>query len=190
MEETRKSKAQIIISTLLSGKQMNSREILEEIPTVSDRKFLIQDIANILSRLTNPERCDLAFFIQKKKKGNAFVYKLVDEILDFSEDKVYGLTLKKGENAYPLEKVIEEKPELKKYVKKVSSGKSSSKKTQKQKTGAGKKDSGAAEAFGFEEEVGSIDVTDILKDIIRMVSAETPIDINLNINIRFEGFSK
>lgn len=112
-----KSKSRLIVGALLSGKSLTSGEISQMISKTAKRKIKIQDVASMLSKLTDSKRCDLGLFIRKNKgEEGSFVYTIVEEALALSEDKAYGLTLKIGPDKYSLEKALEEFPGLKKYA--------------------------------------------------------------------------
>jgi hypothetical protein len=76
----------------------------------------IQDVASMLSKLTDTNKCDLGFFIKRTKDDLGFVYHLVEEVLAIPADKVYGLARKIGKDRYTLEQAAKDYPELGKYI--------------------------------------------------------------------------
>lgn len=105
-------KKQLIIRALLKGKPLKLNEIKEVLSKAGEKT---SDLPKLLSILTNPEKCPLGHFIQKKKDGKAFVYSIFDAALNLDEETAYALTQKSGE--YNLEQALAEYPDLKKYVK-------------------------------------------------------------------------
>jgi hypothetical protein len=111
-----KSNAQSIISVLLTGKTLRSRQIADTILEKEGKELKIQDVASMLAKISNSRRSDLGFFIQRIKVGNSFTYKMVKEVLALSEEKAYHLTLRIGKDRYTLEQALEDIPGLAKYV--------------------------------------------------------------------------
>ncbi len=111
-----KSKSRLIVGALLTGKSLTSGEISLMVSKAAKKKIKIQDVASMLSKLTDSKRCDLGFFIRKNKGESGFVYTMVEEALSLSEEKAYGLTLKIGPEKYPLEQALEDFPGLRKYA--------------------------------------------------------------------------
>ncbi|MGM0454113.1 MAG: hypothetical protein ACQERN_13205 [Thermodesulfobacteriota bacterium] len=70
----------------------------------------------MLAKLSNSEKGDIGFLIQRKKVHKGYIYNLVPEALSFSPEKLYDLTRKTGKNRYTLAQAMEEQPDLKKYV--------------------------------------------------------------------------
>lgn len=116
-EKGKKSNAQLIIGTLLTGKTLRSRDISNMVLKNTGREIKVQDVASMLSRISDSKKCDLGFFIERKQEGNGFVYHMVKEALKLSEEKAYGLTLKTGKERYPIDQAQKDFPGLAKYVK-------------------------------------------------------------------------
>ena len=111
-----KNNIQMVIGTLLRGNPSKSKDIAEALSEQIGQEVKIGTVSSILSRISDSENCDLGRFIQKEKAGNAWIYRLVDEARALSEYQAYGLTLKTGEDRYPLERALREFPGLRKYV--------------------------------------------------------------------------
>jgi len=128
-----KSKSRLIVAALLTGKTLTSGEIALMVSKAAKKKIKIQDVASMLSKITDSKRCDLGLFIRKNKGENGFVYTMVEEALSLTEDKAYGLTLKIGPDKYMLEEALEDFPGLRKYAKSVpETGKTVAEKTVKE----------------------------------------------------------
>ena len=110
------SNTRLIINILLTGDIYKSKEISEKIETMSGRQIKVQDIASMLSRISDAKKCDLGYFILREKDGNGYVYRFANELLDMTEEQVYGLTLKTGKDRFPLEQAIDNFPKLEEYV--------------------------------------------------------------------------
>jgi len=117
MEYRKKTNSEYIIDALRFNKDLRSPEITEKVSELSGRKMKIQDIASILAKLSNSEKCDLGFFVQKKKTPKGYTYNLVPELFEIDFEQVYDLTRKTGKNRFTLEEALEKNPGLKKYVK-------------------------------------------------------------------------
>ncbi|WP_207678709.1 hypothetical protein [Desulfonema magnum] len=115
-KQGKKSNAQLIIGVLLTGKDLKSREISEKIAETEGRTINVQDVASMLSKISDHNKCHLGYFIEREQKGNGFVYHMVQEALAFSEKKAYDLTLKTGKDRYTLAQALEEFPGLNQYV--------------------------------------------------------------------------
>lgn len=111
-----KSSAQMIIAALLTGDDLMSRDISHMVLKKEGREIKIQDVASMLSKLSNPHKSKLGYFIQKNKKGNSFSYRMVEDALVLTEKQAYEITLKVGKDRYTLEKALNDFPNLNKYV--------------------------------------------------------------------------
>lgn len=110
------SNVQLIINTLMTGDTLRSKEIAEKVSEAAGKEIKIQDVASMLSRITNERVCDLGYFIIKTREGKSYLYRMADEFLNLSEDQAYGLTRKTGDAKYTLEEAVNEVPELAKYI--------------------------------------------------------------------------
>lgn len=112
----KKSNVQMIIDAMLHHGPVKSKEISEIVTEMAGKEVKVQDVASMLSRLSNEAKCDLGYFIKKEKDGNSYRYSFVDEFQPLGETKAYGLTLRTGERQVDLDDLLEEIPELKPYV--------------------------------------------------------------------------
>ncbi len=113
-KKKKKTNAQLIIDVLMAGKNLRSKDISD---MITERRIKIQDVASMLSKLNDENRCELGHFIIRIQDGPGYVYNMVKEIRSLPKNKVYDLTRKTGKNRYTLEKALEEIPGLRKYVK-------------------------------------------------------------------------
>ena len=127
MEKKKMTNVQLIINELLSGKALNANEISEMVLASSGMEIEPRNVSSMLSKISQPIKCNLGFFIQRKREGISFVYQMVEASLELSEDQAYGLTLKMGKECYTLEQAVEDYPQLAEYVKSVKPVKSKSK---------------------------------------------------------------
>ena len=132
-KKTGKTNGQLIVRALLTGRPLRIRDISKMISKEAGREIKVQDFSSILSKISDKKRCDLGHFVKRKKDGNSFVYSIVEEALELSEDKVYGLTLKVGKDKYKLEDALNESPGLGKYVKGVDKAKPVKARTKRKK---------------------------------------------------------
>ncbi len=110
------SNTRLIIHTLMTGKSLKSKDIAQMMTEISDKEIRVQDVSGLLSRISDPQKCDMGYFICKTKDGIGFTYKMVKEMLALPLEKAYGLTLKSGKERYTLEKAFQEYPELRRHV--------------------------------------------------------------------------
>jgi hypothetical protein len=186
----KKSNAQLIIGVLLSGNELTSKEISEIIEKNEGRKIKIQDVASMLSKISNEKKSALGFFIQRVKDGNSFTYHVVEEALGLSEDQAYGLTLKIGKGRYPLDQAVKDFPGLKKYL--VTSPPS------KSKPGPKRKDPNAEKALKPRAKalkpappaasvVADQSMDKLAADILRKIIEGGDVDVNVNVTLKIEG---
>lgn len=195
--------SQLIIRVLLSGESFTSNEISKQIAESEEKTLRPQDISSILSKISNPEKSNLAFLIDRTMKDRAFTYKMKDEALVLSEDQAYGLTLKKGPSCFSLENLKKEFPELAKYI---QPGKKSQSPRKRKKTTA-KKDkttvSPSSEALTSDQKPEPPNVTQprldtslddlekntvqkLVNKILTEISKDMDININVKLNIKFD----
>lgn len=112
----KKSNVQMIIDAMLHHGPVKSKEISEIVTEMAGKEVKVQDVASMLSRLSNEAKCDLGYFIKKEKDGNSYRYSFVEEFQPLGDETAYGLTLRTGQHQVSLDDLLEEKPELKPYV--------------------------------------------------------------------------
>ena len=193
MDREKKTNSEFIIDALLSGRDLRSPEITQLVTEQSGKSIKIQDVASILAKLSNSEKCDLGFFIHKKRTPKGYSYHLVPEALALPGEALYGLTRKTGKNRYTLEQTLADYPELKKYVSptriKHREGKNGQKKRRKplEKT---------VTAIRLPQENHGTPGTDDRSDqaiqvlmarLLEEISEQGGLNININLNVRFTG---
>lgn len=114
---TEKNNVRRVIEVLLTGKAVKSREVAALMSETSGVEVKTGTVSGILSRLSDPEKCDLGLFIQKHRSGSAWVFQMDKEALALTPDQAYGLSLKIGKDRYPLDQAIQDIPGLRGRVK-------------------------------------------------------------------------
>ncbi len=190
MENRKKTNSEYIIDALRFNKDLRSPEITQKVSELSGKTMKIQDIASILAKLSNSEKCDLGFFIQKKKTPRGYTYNLVTEIFELEPPQMYDLTRKTGKNRFTLEEALEKNPELRKYVK------SSRLKQTPTRTGYTRNrrmaPAAAAKQGRMPKTTAGTRLSDyalqtVLTQLFNAVSNQG-LNINVNLNVKFEGF--
>ena len=111
----KKTKKQLVLSTLLAGKSLTTKDIAAML-SETGKKMAAPDVASVLSVMTDRLQSNLSYFIIKDTSVNPYRYNLVPEALNLSEEQLYGLTLKTGGKCYPLDQALKDFPKLKKYA--------------------------------------------------------------------------
>ena len=192
MEREKKTNSEFIIDALHTGQELRSPEITRKVAEDSGKNIKIQDIASILAKLSNSEKCDLGFFIQKKKTHKGYTYSLVPDAVNLPAEALYDLTRKTGKNRYTLEHIITEHPELKKYVKssrlKTRTVKQSSKRGRKP-AATSASETRPIRTSGTAAENGAADQTlqALIAKLVEEVSDQGGLNINVNLTVRFAG---
>lgn len=197
----KKSTVHLIIETLMSGDPLRSKEITDIISDSSGKTVKVQDVASMLSRITDADKCELGYFIHKKRDGNRFTYRVVDEFLKLSPKQAYGMTLKTGKERYPLDQALKDFPVLGKYVVSQPEKKGVSPKPRRVKPprelrrSAGRKiaDSGSSLAVPNLSEGLGVEGIRSLGELIEKVKEIALLkDFNINVNVTFklDGFWK
>jgi len=197
----KKSTVHLIIETLMSGDPLRSREITDIISDSFGKPVKVQDVASMLSRITDADKCELGHFIHKKREGNRYTYRVVDEFLNLSPKQAYGMTLKTGKERYPLDRALEEFPVLGKYVvsrpgKKGPTPKLRRAKSPKETKGAaGKQSAGSDASVSLANLADSIGIEEIrsigdLLEKVKEIALLKDFNINVNVTFKFDGFWK
>lgn len=116
VETDKKSNVQMIINAMMRHGPVKSKEIAEIVTEMAGREVKVQDVASMLSRISNEGKCDLGYFIKKDKDGASYQYSFVEELQPLGEETAYGLTLRTGRHQVSLDDLLEKTPELKPYV--------------------------------------------------------------------------
>ena len=113
----RESNTQLIIKALLTGNALKTKDIAKITFETSQRNINPNQIASILKKISNKDKCELGYFIERKRQGYGFTYQIAKEALVLSEKQAYELSLKNRKNSYNLEKAFLEYPKLEHYIK-------------------------------------------------------------------------
>lgn len=113
-----KTKPELVIEALKTGNDLSLAEIANHISETTGQPAKPTTISPVISRLSKPEKLEIGFLIQRRKKPkNPYRYKLVDEALEMKTEELVGLSHKTPKNRFTLEQAIEKYPGIKKYVK-------------------------------------------------------------------------
>lgn len=197
----KKSMVHLIIETLMSGDPLRSKEITDIISDSSGKTVKVQDVASMLSRITDADKCELGYFIHKKRDGNRFTYRVVDEFLKLSPKQAYGMTLKTGKERYPLDQALKDFPVLGKYVvsqpgKKTVSPKPRRVKSSRELRGpAGRKTADAGSTLSMPNLAEGLGVEEIralgeLVEKVKEIALLKDFNINVNVTFKLDGFWK
>ena len=193
----KKSTVHLIIETLMSGDPLRSKDITDIISGTSGKVVKVQDIASMLSRITDTDKCELGYFIQKERDGNRFTYRVVDEFLKISPKQAYGMTLKTGKERYSLDQALKDFPVLGKYVvsrpaKKASIAKTRGSRPRKERMRPSERKSiGVESTLTLPDSTGEgIQALGELIDKVKEIALLKDINVNVNVTITFDGLCK
>lgn len=189
MDRDKKTNSEFIIDALLDGRELRSPEITQMVTEQSGKAIKIQDIASILAKLSNSEKCDLGFFIRKKRTSRGYTYHLAPEALSIPAEALYGLTRKTGKNRYTLEQTLADHPELKKYISAYRLKKKETRPTHRKQRKPAEKaiasirmpQNGAMSRQSPDSDQIKLLVAQLLEEI----SEQGGLNININLNVRF-----
>lgn len=182
-QEGKKTVSQLIINTLMTGKTLRARDVSSMVSEAAGKEIKVQDVSNMLYRISDDGKCALGNFVNRKKQNNRYVYSMVDEALNLSEKEAYGLYLKVGKNRYTLEKAVEDHPELKQYVK---PGKLDKKPGKKRGRKPGRPPKIAVpDVMEDGEAPVSGNVGGFIADVAKKIAETEGLNINLNVTFRF-----
>lgn len=106
----------LVLKALRSGAALTSRDAARFASETAGRTVHPGTVSGILSRVSDPARCDLGHFIRKGSSGGARVYLLAEEAMELSEDQLHGLTLRSGPGRYALAQAIADHPALQRLI--------------------------------------------------------------------------
>ena len=66
--KNKKTNSEMIIDSLRSGHPLRSPDITEKVSVAAGKEIKIQDVASILAKLSNSDKCDLGYLITKRKQ--------------------------------------------------------------------------------------------------------------------------
>ena len=183
-KEGKKTVSQLIINTLMTGKTLRARDVSSMVSEAAGKEIKVQDVSNMLYRISDDSKCALGNFVNRKKQNNRYVYSMVDEALNLSEKEAYGLYLKVGSGRYALESAIEDHPELGKYVK---PGKLDKEKKPGKNRGRkpGRPPKMAVAVTEDSEAPVSEDMGGFIADVVKKITGNEALNINLNVTFKF-----
>ena len=115
-EEIHATNARMVVAALMTGSALKARDVAEAVCRSAGRAVSPAAVSAILSRISDPSRCDLGNFIRKRKDGNAWVYTLALAARALSDEQAYGLSLKTGQDRYTLVQAFRDYPGLRKEI--------------------------------------------------------------------------
>lgn len=183
MEKEKLTQNQIVINQLMEGDPLTSKDIAENVSNGQGGEMDVREVSTIMNKLN---KTNLGHFIEKKRKGRAFEYQIVDEARYLTPEEAYGLSLKIGKDRYTLDKALEDHPDLKKYVKGAKKKKTAPSKTkQTAPAKARKAEPAAAAPAKIESGPDAGTMQDLLKGLIDMVAGDKALNINVDVTVRF-----
>lgn len=178
MKNAKKTNSELIIDTLRNGRPLRSPEITSMVSEAAGKDIKIQDVASILAKLSNSNKCDLGYLIRKKKTDRGYEYSLVKEAYNLSPEETYDLTRKTGKDRFTLDEAMKKSPGLKKYVK-------SERKAETRKSTRGP--ARQLPAPSTRQVTTDADLRGLVAGLIREVSEQGGFNINVNLTIQFKG---
>jgi len=174
----KKTNSEMIIDTLRIGHPLRSPDITEKVSVAAGKEIKIQDVASILAKLSNSDKCDLGYLITKKKTDRGYVYSLVKEAFSLTPEQTYDLTRKTGKDRFTLEEAVKKLPSLKKHIKPSRSSFSA------RRIGRSIVKSNAYSSKG---EVSDADFRDIVAGFLKEVAFQGGLNVNVNLTVQFKG---
>lgn len=178
MRGIKKTNSEYIIDTLRTGNTLRSPEITQMVSDAAGKEVKIQDIASIIAKLSNSDKCDLGYFIKKKKTDRGYVYSLAKEVLELSEQQTYDLTRKTGKDRFTLHEAVKKLPALKKYVR------PSMARLQVQR---GRR--GALKEPVSGQPIADMAVGELIGKVLKEISDQGGLNINVNLTVSFNGIT-
>ncbi len=177
MARDKKINSEFIIDTLLAGQPRRSPDITRMVSEASGKEIKIQDVASIIAKLSNSEKCNLGYFVKKKKTNRGYEYSLVNEISNLAPEEIYDLTRKTGQGRFTMEEALKKVPTLKKYVK---AGKPAA---------AARMPGQPPRSAG---KTGSVVMADanlagLLASLVRELSVQGGLNVNVHLTVQFKG---
>lgn len=169
----------MIIDTLRSGNPLRSPDITEKVSEAAGKDIKIQDVASILAKLSNSDKCDLGYLITKKKTDRGYVYSLVKEAFSLTPEQTYDLTRKTGKDRFTLDEALKKIPSLKKHIKPTRNGLSA------RRIGRSIVKSSTYAAKGGE--VSDDAFKDIVAGFLKEVAFQGGLNVNVNLTVQFKG---
>jgi hypothetical protein len=175
--KTKKTNSEMIIDALRAGHPLRSPDITEKVSEAAGKEIKIQDVASILAKLSNSEKCDLGYLISKKKTDRGYVYSLVKEAFSLTPEQTYDLTRKTGKDRFTMEEAVKKIPGLKKHIKPSV--------TNSRKIGRSPLKTGGFMPKGGE--VSDDAFRDIVAGFLKEVAFQGGLNVNVNLTVQFKG---
>jgi hypothetical protein len=179
MARDKKTNSEYIIDTLLSGQPQRSPDITRMVSEASGKEIKIQDVASIIAKLSNGEKCDLGYFVKKKKTDRGFEYSLVKEILALAPEEIYDLTRKTGQGRFTLDDAMKKVPTMKKYVRAA--------KTPSLGRGPGRPPRTSAKSDSVV--MADANLAGLLGSLVRELSVQGGLNVNVHLTVQFRGLT-
>ncbi len=175
----KKTNSEMIIDSLRSGQPLRSPDITQKVSQAAGKDIKIQDVASILAKLSNSDKCDLGYLISKKKTDRGYVDSLVKEAFSLTPEQTYDLTRKTGRDRFTLDEAVKKLPGLKKHLKSAKTGLNA------QKVGRNiVKSSSYSSKSG---EVSNDAFRSIVANFLKEVAFQGGLNVNVNLTIQFKG---
>ncbi len=191
MKRKTKTSSELIIDALRTGDELKLSEITNLISQYTGKDIKIQNVSSTMAKLSDSEKTEIGYFINRHKTKQGYTYKLADEALELTPEQTYGLVRKVGKDRYTLKDAVEQVPSLNKYVQAngaKKTGPEKSRKTGKQAPNAkGVHTPGIAFTIGDPQTGEDVATGEQLSQILAQLKSGS-LNINLNVNIRFIGF--
>lgn len=175
----KKTNSEMIIDTLRAGNPLRSPDITEKVSEAAGKEIKIQDVASILAKLSNSDKCDLGYLISKKKTDRGYVYSLVKEAFNLTPEQTYDLTRKTGKDRFTLEEAVKKVPTLKKHIKPVRTS-----------LNARRIGQSIVKSGGYTPKSGEVSddaFRDIVAGFLKEVAFQGGLNVNVNLTIQFKG---
>lgn len=187
----KKTNSEFIIDALLTGEQMRSPEITVKVSELANKEVKIQDVASILAKLSNSEKCDLGFLITKTKTDRGYVYGLVKEVEGLTPEDLYGMTRKTGQDRFSIEEAVEKVPELKQYVRpRAPKPPRASRINRESLVQAPRRGRPPASASATRApEVSDDAMRDIVASFMKEIVFQGGLNVNVNVMVQFKGLT-
>jgi hypothetical protein len=178
MKRIKKTNSEYIIDTLRTGQTLRSPEITQMVSDAAGKEVKIQDIASIIAKLSNSDKCDLGYFIKKKKTDRGYVYSLTKEALELTDEETYDLTRKTGKDRFTIHDAVKKIPGLKKYIR------ASLPKLKLHKGGLAVQKNPPGGAGLADMAVG-----ELISKVLKEISEQGGLNVNLNVSVTFTGLT-
>jgi hypothetical protein len=175
MKGSKKTISEYIIDTLRSGQSLRAREISQMASDSAGKEIKIQDVASIIAKLSNADKNNLGYFINRKKTHRGYVYTLVKEMLELSSEQTYGLTRKTGKESLTVHEAVKNFPGLKKYVKPSMS------KLQMQKTRRNRPKNSISR-----QPIGEMSVAEFFSRVVQKISDHGGLSVNIQLSVQYK----